>query len=359
MGCLGTTQALRFASHVAEAAAVAESCEHLINAGIRADDIMILLASTYSQRSAIEGALSSRGVPFAPVREAGVVDTEAGRAGYALMSVVVNPQNYVAHRTLVGVRRGVGVGTCNAIATATITNGRNFRDLFYGPMPSGLLTPTASRAIAATTDLLARLVDWTGDDEMSPHVDELCEIVDEVRGQPGASDDLRSVLADLPPEMRLTEAHEFLGASNDEDRRRLLGAVADRVGEPTSAESLVPERVQVLTMHGAKGLSAQVVFIPGLEEQILPGEKRRPYPGLVLEAARMLYVAVTRARVACVLSYAQNRLVNGASTRPTPSRFTSSLGVGFRSAASGLTVGEATSVAEASTMMNQLPPRAP
>jgi superfamily I DNA/RNA helicase len=76
-------------------------------------------------------------------------------------------------------------------------------------------------------------------------------------------------------------------AGKDVDRVRVLTAMAARLEQPEPNTSLIPERVQVITMHGAKGLSAKVVFIPGLEEASLPGEKRRAYPGLVLEAARI------------------------------------------------------------------------
>ncbi|HIE47441.1 TPA: ATP-dependent helicase [Candidatus Bipolaricaulota bacterium] len=81
-----------------------------------------------------------------------------------------------------------------------------------------------------------------------------------------------------------------------------------------------------MTMHGAKGLSGQIVFIPGLEEEILPGPWRQPYPGLVLEAARLLYVSITRARAACILSHARTRIVNGRFSRQTASRFCPHLG---------------------------------
>jgi DNA helicase-2/ATP-dependent DNA helicase PcrA len=84
-----------------------------------------------------------------------------------------------------------------------------------------------------------------------------------------------------------------------------------------------------MTFHGAKGLSAKVVFIPGLEEDILPGPKRIPYNGLVLEAARMLYVSITRARAACILSYSRNRFINGNNARQTPSRFLKNLNGAF------------------------------
>src|SRR5271165_2251038 len=64
-----------------------------------------------------------------------------------------------------------------------------------------------------------------------------------------------------------------------------------------------------MSMHGAKGLSSRIVFVPGLEEHIFPGPWRQPYPGLVLEAARLLYVSITRARAVCILSYAAQRRV--------------------------------------------------
>ena len=116
----------------------------------------------------------------------------------------------------------------------------------------------------------------------------------------GVSGDLRALLEWLPADITIRETQAYLSSDRDEDRRRVMEAVAERLGRPEIATELVPERVQVMTMHGAKGLSSQVVFIPGLEETILPGEKRRLYPGLVLEAARMLYVSITRARYMCV-----------------------------------------------------------
>src|SRR5207244_5251970 len=91
-----------------------------------------------------------------------------------------------------------------------------------------------------------------------------------------------------------------------------------------------------MTMHGAKGLSGTIVFIPGLEDTVLPGTKRVPYPGLVLEAARLLYVSITRTRAACIMSNAYRRFFNGRNVTQAPSRFTANLGGAFQQRASGL-----------------------
>lgn len=104
-------------------------------------------------------------------------------------------------------------------------------------------------------------------------------------------------------------------------------------GAPAPALLLLLRHLQALASAEPPGAAvayaAQVVFIPGLEQNILPGAKRIPYPGLVLEAARMLYVSITRARVACALSFTRHRFVNGQATVPTPSDFATHLGGKF------------------------------
>src|SRR5215471_5122420 len=110
-----------------------------------------------------------------------------------------------------------------------------------------------------------------------------------------------------------------------------------RMGMEPRAPHEPISKVRLMTMHGAKGLSARVVFIPGLEEEVFPGPRRRPYPGLIEEAARLLYVSITRARAACIMSFARRRVVHGRSTQHTPSRFARSTGGAFSQQINGLT----------------------
>ena len=128
----------------------------------------------------------------------------------------------------------------------------------------------------------------------------------------------------MPQEIILEELRDYLWVNTDEQQEALLEAVYTRLGIDIP-EGLFPQKVRIMTMHGAKGLDAGVVFIPGLEEDILPGAKRQPYPGLILEAARLLYVSISRARAACILTYSQRRLVYGQFSNQAPSRFVSSL----------------------------------
>jgi DNA helicase II / ATP-dependent DNA helicase PcrA len=290
-------------------------------------------------------------LPYEPARESTVADTDAGRAGYAALSIVVEPENYLAHRVLLGLRRGVGVRSLNALAQAVITNNRNYRDLFYAEPPAGLVPPRLEKPLAATAGLCGDLASWSKDELIADRLDELCLIVDSIRDQDGASLELRDVLTALPEGMTIEEAHLYLSADKDDDRRRVLTAYAARVGEPEPDTTLVPDRVQVLTMHGSKGLSAYVVFIPGLEAAILPGEKRRRYAGMVQEAARMLFVAITRARLACIVSYARTRFAAGQHTNTTPSEFTAHLAKPFERRDNGITADVAQRTVEAMQWM--------
>ncbi|MEX1142691.1 MAG: 3'-5' exonuclease [Thermoleophilaceae bacterium] len=141
----------------------------------------------------------------------------------------------------------------------------------------------------------------------------------------------------VPEEATLADLARFLSAEKDDDEAEALTAIQRRLGNDVNRDDVLPPRVRVMTMHGAKGLSAHVVFIPGLEEEILPRAARREYVGQVYEAARMLFVSITRARLVCVASFAEHRLVNGQYTSVTPSRFTSHLGKPFETRTGGTT----------------------
>ncbi len=81
------------------------------------------------------------------------------------------------------------------------------------------------------------------------------------------------------------------------------------------------DRVSLMTVHAAKGLEFQTVFIVGLEENIFPSQMSINSPREVEEERRLLYVAITRAEKHCILTCAKNRWRYGKMEFGTPSRF--------------------------------------
>lgn len=119
--------------------------------------------------------------------------------------------------------------------------------------------------------------------------------------------ELRSVAAhydDFPPELRLTAFLEEVALVSDQDE----------LAEPE-------DRVTLLTLHTAKGLEFAVVFIVGLEENILPHSRSMEDPAQMEEERRLMYVGVTRAKDRLYLVRAFRRMIWGRSEVYEPSRF--------------------------------------
>ena len=85
--------------------------------------------------------------------------------------------------------------------------------------------------------------------------------------------------------------------------------------------------VQIMTLHGAKGLEFPLVFLPGWEEGVFPSQRSIDEKGEkgLEEERRLAYVGVTRARTDARISFAANRLVYGRWTSQLPSRFVDEL----------------------------------
>ncbi len=81
------------------------------------------------------------------------------------------------------------------------------------------------------------------------------------------------------------------------------------------------DSVQMMTLHSAKGLEFDLVFVVGLEEGLFPSLQSLEDPGRLEEERRLCYVGITRARQRLMLSYAESRRLYGKETYPRPSRF--------------------------------------
>ena len=81
------------------------------------------------------------------------------------------------------------------------------------------------------------------------------------------------------------------------------------------------DAIQLMTVHSAKGLEFDCVFITGLEEGLFPHENSASDPDGLEEERRLMYVAITRARKRLYLSFAQTRMLHGQTRYNVKSRF--------------------------------------
>jgi DNA helicase II / ATP-dependent DNA helicase PcrA len=332
----GIVHRWRFQSGVAEATAIAQSCRDLIAAGISPRDVLVLLSNQRGLLPPLRAAFDAAGVAYEPPRTEGFLDSECGRLVLALVRIICEPHDYVAHRVLLGLRMRVGVGTCASIADAVIANNLNYRAIFYDPVPAGVLTGVRLTALNRARTICTQIGTWSADDTVGQRLQEIAGVIATMLG-PARVQEWQAFASNLPQEATLEELKDLLWADTDEQQTAVLEAVLNRLQLPIPAQGVLQPRVRVMTMHGSKGLSSKIVFIPGLEEDFLPGPWRQPYPGLVLEAARMLYVSITRARAACIMSYATTRMHQGNFMARPPSRFNANLAGPFVARNAGLT----------------------
>ena len=116
---------------------------------------------------------------------------------------------------------------------------------------------------------------------------------------------------DLENENRLENIKELLSAMKDFDN---LESFLEHVALATSVDQdWDGEKVNMMTMHGSKGLEFDVVFLPGWEEGLFPHQKSIEEKGQngLEEERRLAYVGITRAKKKALISFAMNRFYQG------------------------------------------------
>lgn len=319
-----------------ESRSIAVSISLLINNGMNPKDIMILISNTRIQLQKIENELTNFGIPFDSPREKSFFDSKPGRFILGLFRVICNPEDYLAFRPILGGRPNIGPSTCNSIASLASSNNLNYKNLFCNEIPNGIFSTRFRRIIEGARSIYSQISSWESDDTLRMRVTELSSIIHNNMNQTEFSY-WENFISIFNPDTNLNEILDYINTENNEQKENFLESINFRLQLTQPIIQGSNNRVQIMTMHGAKGLSAKIVFIPGLENEVLPGNRRLPYPGQVNEAARMLYVSITRAKAACIISFAHKRWYYGSNSNQTPSQFVRYLNGRFDYRTSGLT----------------------
>lgn len=350
-----------FSSAQQEAQAIAESCRELINAGMggRENEILILISNRRVQLNLITQELGNLGLLFEPPPGASLTENESIRAVYSILRIAkdqaVGEKDYPAYRDLLDVLSGVGHATAKAIADACITNNQNFRQLFYlSPLPNWL-SGRAISAVARIATVTQVVGAWSMADTLATRANDISSILATQIFNSG--NNAANIIAiwntlagALPQEMTLEELIQFLSADTESDQQAILDVVARRIGGAQPSPPVI-RKIRILTMHGAKGLSGKVVFIPGIEQGIMPSNRAIQATGLLIEQRRLLYVSITRAMACCIISH--SALHTGAeamvlgqsySVRLSRSQFLNEIGIPSINRSSGFARTEASSI---------------
>jgi len=362
----GTFHVWSFGTADEEAQAIASSCQQLIANGLagRENEIVILISSRRIQLDIITRELGNRGILYDVPGGNDLADEPPLRAVLDLLRLVEERaeqhDDYIAYRTLFSLHSGIGHTTVKTLADTCVQQGHNYRGLFHlQPLPHWL-TGRSRTAVADIGNLSQLVVGWSLDDTLAARSSNIeAAIVQHIFTSANEAQIFQTtwstVAGALPQEMTLEELLMFLRASSDTDRDAVMTVVNHRLnpgGDPDNlAQVGAPRRIRILTMHGAKGLHGKLVFIPSIEQGILPSFRNLQAAGLVIEHRRLFYVSVTRAMAACIVSHCALHtgpqafaLRNQPRVRLPRSQFLNEMGVPSINRAGGLTAVEAQAI---------------
>jgi len=311
----GLMQVWSFASAQAEAVAIAQSCQQLIHGGMAGeeDEIVILISNRRLQLGSITRELGNLGLPFDPPGGQSIRDEVAFRAVYTILRLLrdqtTNTRDYVAYRSLIGQLHGTGATTAKAIGDLCVNHHHNFRALFHLVALPHWLAGRPAAAVTRIRNILQRLAGWAVHDTIGARSGDIGQILSNLifvgSSQSAAYvNEWNTFAISLPQGMTLEELLLFLAADDEADQRIVLNAANNRLGQIAGAAGPIQKRIRVLTMHGAKGLSGKVVFIPSAEQGIMPSFRAIQAVGLLNEQRRLFYVSLTRAKACCIVSHA-------------------------------------------------------
>jgi DNA helicase-2/ATP-dependent DNA helicase PcrA len=275
-----------------------------------------------AQSRLFEEALMRHRLSYVVVGGVGFYQRKEVKDLLAYLRVVVSPQDSVALKRILNVPpRGIGPKTVSEIESLVATRRISFGDAIDAAVDEALFPARASQPLARFREQLASL---RREAALLP-LRRLLERILEVTGYATAlagEDSQES-------ESRLSNLAELLSAAEEYSAREDTGSLAgflDSVSLLADTDQLSADApVLLMTLHSAKGLEFDAVFLVGMEEGLLPHSRSQASEEALEEERRLVYVGMTRAREELALSHAQSRLVFGQRRVNEPSRFLSEI----------------------------------
>jgi len=240
------------------------------------------------------------------------------RDALAYLRVVAQPADDLAFERIVNTpKRGLGDKALAKVHQLARADGIPLTTAAARILDTDELTPQARRALG---NLVADMARWRSMAGEMPHPDLARQILDEsgytAMWQAEKSAEAAGRLENLTELVRAMEEYENLGA--------FLEHVSLVMDNESNAED---PKVTIMTIHAAKGLEYDTVFLVGWEEGLFPSQRSLDEGGLASpeEERRLAYVAITRARRLATIIHAANRRIYGQWTSSIPSRFVGEL----------------------------------
>jgi DNA helicase-2/ATP-dependent DNA helicase PcrA len=296
-----------------EARQVGEDIETVMREGTPASQIAILVR-TGAQTREFEERLMVFGLPYRVIGGPRFYERMEIRDALAYLRLVVQPADDLAFERIINVpKRGIGDATLNVLHVYARTKSIPLAEATKQICATDEIKPKAAAVLA---ELISDFDRWRDLLTVEAHAQLAARILEE------------SGYIDHWKTQRTPDA-----AGRVENLRELIAAIAEFEDLPSflehvslvmeNIESAGTERISLMTLHGAKGLEFDVVFLPGWEEGLFPHQRSLDENGEMglEEERRLAYVGITRAKKQVFISHASSRRVYNQWQNNLPSRF--------------------------------------
>ena len=301
----------------AEARIVGDQVEAYQRKGVSLNEMAILVRASFQTRE-FEERFLTLGVPYQVIGGARFYERMEIRDAIAYLRVIYQPDDDLALERIINKpKRGIGLASLQSIHQLARLESISLWLSITKIIETDELRPAARKNLTMLVNDFTR---WRSMLENTDHIELTGIVLDE-------SGYTEMLLKDKSPEApgRLENLKELISALEEFDGLSQFLEHISLVME--NAEDDTTEQISLMTLHAAKGLEFDKVFLPGWEEGVFPNQRSLDESGAkgLEEERRLAYVGLTRARETVEISFAANRRIYGNWQSSIPSRFVSEI----------------------------------
>lgn len=285
-----------------------------------------ILYRTNAQSRIFEEALRKNNIPYRIYGGLSFYQRKEIKDIISYFRLIVNPSDEEAFRRIINYpTRGIGSVTVSKITSAAQLHNVSLWHVISSPLEYNL---NVNAGTANKIDGFHSLIQGFIEKNITLNAFELAqEVIKESGIAKEAYDDMTPEGMSRAQNMQelLNAMSEFVSTRQEQGEENLglvdfLSEVSLLSDQDTDKES-EDEKVTLMTVHSAKGLEFDHVFVVGMEEDLFPSSMVKSEMRGLEEERRLFYVAITRAKKSCTITYAKSRFRNGQTNSAVPSRF--------------------------------------
>lgn len=287
-----------------------------------------ILYRTNAQSRILEESLRKRNIPYRIYGGLSFYQRKEVKDALAYFRLAINPDDEESLKRVINFpARGIGDTTLKKILAAAAAYDVSLWTIVKDPLQYGLnINAGTQRRLQAFAEIVTELNNMVATgataDAISESMLRLTRMMDEYKSDnTPESITKRENLEELTNDVKTFVQAQIEQGLGDGSMPEYLAQASLATDADTAEADADTPKVTLMTIHAAKGLEYGNVFVVGVEDDLLPSMMSKDSPAAIEEERRLLYVAITRAKRYCMLSYATSRFRNGVTEFTSPSPF--------------------------------------